>query len=213
MKKNDLFISYGILACNEHVELKKLLKLLVNAIDENNSEIVLLLDENNTTDQVQEVVNEFTINENFNLYYNPLNNDFSAQKNHLNSKCKGKYILQLDADELLEIELIQYLPKLLETNPDIDLFYLPRKNIVDGITEEYIKKNHWHINENGYINFPDYQSRLFKNKENIYWEYKVHERITGFETYHYLPEIPLFCIYHHKNIEKQIKQNDFYSKL
>jgi glycosyltransferase involved in cell wall biosynthesis len=212
----NILISYGILACKEHVELKKLLDLLFNTIDKDQSEIVLLLDENNTTEEVQEVVSEF-INkqdfDNFNVFHRSLNNNFSEQKNYLNSKCVGKYIFQIDADELLTAEFITYLPKILNTNPNVDLFYIPRINIVDNISREYILSQGWRVNELGHINSPDYQSRLYRNNSDIHWENKVHETIKGHKSYHSLPNIPLFCILHYKTFEKQKTQNDFYNQL
>lgn len=212
----NILISYGILACNEHVELKKLLELLFNTIDKEQSEIVLLLDENNTTEEVQEVVSEFINNKNFNgfnVFHKPLNNNFSEQKNYLNSKCKGKYIFQIDADELLTEEFIVYLPKILNTNPSVDLFYIPRINIVEGVTSEYVRLQGWRMNELGHINPPDYQSRLYRNNSDIHWENKVHETIKGHKSYHNLPNIPIFCILHYKVFEKQKRQNEFYSQI
>jgi hypothetical protein len=98
-------------------------------------------------------------------------------------------------------------------NSEVDLFYVPRINTVDGLTEEHIKKWHWQVNEKGWINFPDYQARLYKNKPEIKWTKGVHETITGFKTRSVLPAGDLFCLKHHKQISRQEKQNEFYEAI
>ena len=66
----------------------------------------------------------------------PLNGDFGQFKQHLNQNCSGDWIFQLDADEDLEPTLIENLHTILEGNPEIDMFWLPRINIVNGLTPE-----------------------------------------------------------------------------
>jgi hypothetical protein len=66
---------------------------------------------------------------------------------------------------------------------------------------------------NGFINFPDYQWRIYKNDSKIVWVNKVHERLSGFKTYAALPEYVEYCLLHHKTIDRQETQNEFYDKL
>lgn len=63
------------------------------------------------------------------------------------------------------------------------------------------------------INFPDYQSRLYRNKESIRWEGEVHEKIVGANIYSTFPIEMLCCLQHHKTIERQEKQNNLYDTL
>lgn len=63
------------------------------------------------------------------------------------------------------------------------------------------------------INFPDYQSRLYKNIDGIRWEGRVHETIIGASVVSRLPTDKVYCIYHPKNIDRQEKQNELYSSL
>ena len=64
------------------------------------------------------------------------------------------------------------------------------------------------------INWPnDFQGRIHKNRPNIMWEKPVHEIMTGYHDYSYLPAEKEFCIEHHKDIKKQEKQNEFYTTL
>ena len=103
--------------------------------------------------------------------------------------------------------LLQYLPEILEANPDNDIYLVPRVNTVEGLTQEHIQKWRWNVNENGWVNWPDYQWRIWKNKPEIKWKNKVHEVLDGYKTYSTLPAEPEFSLKHPKSIERQEKQN------
>jgi glycosyltransferase involved in cell wall biosynthesis len=196
-------ISYAITACNEHVELARLLELLKNNIREED-EIVIQLDIDNTTKEVRQVANKYTAH--------PLNGDFATFKNHLTKFCTKDYIFQIDADEYPHLYLIESLPQILEHNP-IDVFLVPRINTVEGLTTQHISQWGWNVNDKGWVNFPDYQWRIWKNTPNIKWINKVHERLDGFQTYSPLPQMEEYCLYHPKDIKRQEKQNQFYNTL
>jgi glycosyltransferase involved in cell wall biosynthesis len=208
-------ISYAITVCNEAEELKRLLDLLLEKLDDND-EIVVLHDSSNTTERVIDICREY---ENqfakgmFVAIEHELNNDFAAHKNYLNSQCSKEYIFQIDADEYPSHALLNNLKHFLSSNSDSDLFLVPRINTVEGITKEHIEKWNWRINKYGWINFPDYQSRIYKNEKQIKWKGKVHEQISGFSTYSVLPGKAEYSLYHKKVIEKQIKQNEMYDKI
>lgn len=213
---NNKLLSFAILACNEHKELKELLDNLTSNMDLNLSEIIVVLDKGKTSQEVMSIVSDFEYRfpDNFFFEYHSLNNDFAEQKNYLNSLCNGKYIFQIDADENLYEKFITYLPQLLEKNEDVDLFNVPRINIVNGITNDHLFKWGWNMNELGWINHPDHQSRIYKNKPEIKWENKVHERIKGYETFTDLsPNIEMFHLIHIKDINRQEKQNGFYNSF
>jgi len=140
------------------------------------------------------------------LYQHELNHNFAEHKNFLNSKCNGEYIFQVDADEKFNTNLLTYLHDIVDNNREVDLFLIPRVNIVGGLTEEDIRRWGWRINEKGWVMFPDYQTRLYRNTDSIYWEGKVHERIVGHKTTAPLPEEEEWSLYHIKDIERQRKQ-------
>ena len=94
-------------------------------------------------------------------------------KNALTEACLGDYIFQIDADEVPNLYLIQCLPLLLEAN-DIEVLRVPRINTVKGITQEHIQKWGWNVNENGWVNWPDYQTRIYRKSPEIKWVNKVH---------------------------------------
>jgi hypothetical protein len=145
-------------------------------------------------------------------YFYPLDKDFATFKNNLIALCSKDYIFQIDADEYPSEWLLDYLPSVLEANPETEVFLVPRINTVEGITQEHIDKWRWNVEE-GRINFPDYQWRIWKNKPEIKWINKVHERLDGFGLYTSLPSLDSCCLYHPKTIERQEKQNQFYDTL
>ena len=204
-------ISYAVTVVNEIKEIQQLLPILIeNKVD--TDEIVVQYDNQNVTVEVLEYLNDLVYDKKINkLIGYPLNGDFGTYKEHLNQNCEGEWVFQLDADELLEPQLIKSLGTILEGNPNIEMFYIPRINIVNGITPEHITKWGWRVNESGWINFPDAQGRIFR--KGMTWYGKVHERIIGGQKFSSLPLDEEYCIQHHKTIDRQEKQNNFYSKL
>ena len=209
-------ISYAIPVHNEHIELEKLLSFLVKYIDEND-EIVIQCDQGNTTHEVHKVLGTFKapkgLKDPLKVITFPLNRDFASFKNNLKKNCSGDWIFQIDADELPHESLIINLKSLLELNPTTELFLVPRVNTVEGLTQEHINKLRWNVNEQGWVNWPDYQTRIIQNSPKIQWVSKVHEVITGFSTKALLPMEEEWCLYHPKDIKRQEIQNNFYDTL
>lgn len=206
-------ISYAITACNEHVELKRLLDQLSQHIRPED-EIMVQLD-TNYTPEVRDVVEGYGIGKPFEFHriFATLNGDFATFKNNLHEHCTRDYIFQIDADEYLSDTLILNLPEVLELNPMIYIYFVPRINTVEGLTQEHIAKWGWRVNEKGWVNYPDYQGRICKNRKGIKWTGKVHERLTTDQpcTAQALPEG--FELMHPKDIARQEKQNNFYNGL
>ena len=206
-------ISYAITVCNEHKEIEKLLTFLFEHKREED-EVVVQMDFT-ATNEVINVCEKFenkSINE-YKLNQFSLNKNFAEFKNNLNSSCSGDWIFQIDADEIPNEYLMQALPFILETNPDIEAYWVPRVNTVAGITDAHITKWGWKINENGWVNFPDWQMRIYQNKEEIYWIKPVHEQLKGYTKFANLPAEEKFALYHPKNIGRQEKQNAFYETI
>ena len=201
-------ISYAITACNEHVELERLLSIL-NANIRDIDEVVIQLD-TTATKEVEEVCYKYPT---FTLIQFPLNNDFASFKNNLKSKCNRDYIFQIDADEYISEWFIKSLAKILTYNPTIEVLLIHRINTVEGLTEQHIKQWGWNVNDKGWVNFPDYQWRIWKNTNKIKWINKVHERLDGFTEYSPLPQMEEYCLFHPKDIKRQEKQNQFYNTL
>lgn len=203
-------ISYAIPVCYEHEELNRLLNLLVQHKREED-EIVVQADLGNTTFEVYGVIKKFVDKIKFVEF--PLKANFGAFKNNLKSHCAGEWIFQIDADEYFDPWLIQNLPNILQQNPETQVFLLPRINTVEGITQEHLQKWRWQMNEKGWINFPDYQTRILQNTPKIQWINKVHEVLYGHTSYGLLPTQEEYCILHNKNIARQEVQNGLYEAI
>jgi hypothetical protein len=126
---------------------------------------------------------------------------------------KEDYIFQIDADEVPNITLIKHIPEILEINLGIDVLLVPRVNTVEGLTQEHIQKWGWVIDNQGWVNYPDFQWRIYKNTSSIKWVNKVHERLIGYKTISNLPQIEDYSLYHPKTIERQERQNNYYNTL
>ena len=201
-------ISIAITVCNEHEELETLLDYLSDRALSPEYEIVVQIDKDNHTDDVIGVI----VGRGIKHWFHPLNKDFASYKNELANHCSGKYIFQIDADELPSVELLDMLPSILESNPEVDVYLVPRINTVSGITEEHILKWGWRY-ENERVNFPDYQWRIYRNDKSIKWKNKVHEVLEGYKQYAALPSEDEFCLIHPKTIKRQEKQNEFYNTI
>jgi glycosyltransferase involved in cell wall biosynthesis len=201
-------ISIAITVCNEAKELEALLEHLEDRALAPDYEIVVQIDQDNYTEDILRIV----IGKGIKHWFYPLNKDFASYKNELKKHCSGKFIFQIDADELIAPEMIELLPEILKSNPEVDLYYVPRINTVSGITPEHIQKWGWRY-ENERVNWPDYQTRIYRNTPEVKWRNAVHEVIEGYKQFTMLPAVDELALIHHKSIEKQEKQNNFYNTI
>jgi hypothetical protein len=205
-------ISYAITVCNELVEIQRLISHLLQ-YKRKQDEIVVVYDIINGSKGVEEFLRSHSINGEFKWYPYAFDNNFADLKNYLTTLCTGNYIFQVDADEIPNISLMESLPEILSSNV-IDIILVPRVNTVEGLTDEHIQKWGWKVNSEGWVNWPDYQWRIYKKDyPKIHWSGKVHEKIVGFSTYSWLPEDISLSLQHHKTIERQEKQNNLYDKI
>ena len=204
-------ISYAITVCNELEEVSCLLNFLhqhKRPLDE----ICVLLDKPKASQQLLDELHYWSSKNIIILRESIFQGHFSNWKNELNRMCSGDYIFQIDADELPNEELLEALPGVL-TNSNSDVILTPRINTVEGITPQHLQMWGWKQNDKGWVQFPDYQWRIFRNTPDIKWVNKVHEILDGYKTYAFLPELEEYSLYHHKSISRQESQNNFYSKL
>ena len=207
-------ISYAITVCDEFVEIQKLLSfLLINK--RIGDEVVVLVDltKNSPTSELLGYLHKLSSNDYITLAEQPFNNHFANWKNMLSNSCTGDYIFQIDADEIPNKFLIDNLPEVLESNPEVDMLRVPRVNTVEGLTEEHIKKWGWNVNEKGWVNWADWQMRIYRRHPDIKWVNKVHEVIEGYKVHGMLPAEEEWALYHPKDIARQEKQNTYYETL
>ena len=204
-------ISYAITVCNEIVEIQKLINFLVNNIRDED-EIVVLFDSTNGTKEVKKYLRVASASGKFTWFSYEFNGHFANMKNRLTEECSGDYIFQIDADEVPNKTLINHLPEVLELN-DVEVLRVSRVNTVEGLTKEHINKWGWIVSDGGKVNWPDPQWRIYKNDPKIRWKNKVHEVLDGYTTKADLPYLEEWALYHPKTIDRQVKQNELYSKL
>tara|TARA_Y100000591_G_C21720626_1_gene638535 strand:+ start:153 stop:809 length:657 start_codon:yes stop_codon:yes gene_type:complete len=205
-------ISYGITVHNESEELNKLLEVLVSNTD-NEDEIIICDDYSNK--ETRDVIDHWDLHSPdtklIKHYTRKLDGNFSDQKNSVIENSTGDYIFHIDADEYPHEILLQQLKQILEIN-DVDLIWIPRVNTIEGMTDEHIKRWGWRVTENRWVNYPDYQARVFRNHNDIRWTRPLHEYITGCKTFAHLPPHEELSLYHPKTIQKQEQQNLFYNQ-
>ena len=209
-------ISYATLVHNERTEIERLLEYLLK-YKSADDEIVIMLDSQNVTKEVRNYVEDFFLR-NKNDHYiilcsHPLNKNFSEHKNYLSRQCSGDWIFLIDADEYPDEYLMSTLQFIIDENPDVEAYFVPRINEVDGITAKHMSQWGWNANDRGWINFPDYQMRIYKNDPDIYWERPVHELLAGYKQFSTLPANKEFCLWHPKNISRQEIQNKLYDSI
>ena len=218
-------ISYGVTVYNEYKELDNLLDHLSKHIREED-EVVVTQDISKKGDKsivqdefyaLEKVLEKYE----YGTYFQPkqlrvttfeFRKDFSVLKNYTKKHCSGDYIFHIDADEIPNEVLLKQLPTILEIN-DTDLVWVPRINIVNGITDWHLNHWKWRQTEQGWINFPDYQARIFRNADHIKWIKPVHEVIDGAQTYSHLPPHEELTLKHEKDIVRQEMQNKLYDTI
>ena len=204
-------LSYGITVCNEVVELERLILFLLMHKDRHD-QIVVLQDSTQPDEWVADLLHRYR--DKVKYQSARLDGDFATFKNNLLQMTSGDYLFQIDADEMPSETLLRSLKGLLRKHAQVDCFAVPRINQVKGLTQEWIDAWQWQVDEQGRINYPDYQVRIFKLNQVIRWKNKVHEELEGHQHCHFLPaDTDDFCLLHRKDIDRQKKQNDFYQSL
>jgi len=209
-------ISFLVTCKNETTQLEKLLSCINEYVTKNGYEDeCIILDDYSDNPETLTILEKYTQTKGFTIHKHHLNKNYGEHKTHGKSLCSKEYVFQLDADELPTGELLEILKELLETNPETELFWLPRVNNFIGVNQDDAVQWGWKLsslNSMTVVNWPDYQTRLCKNVPNISWKKALHERLTGEKVYTVLPDHPDYAIYHEKTIKKQIETNLKYNR-
>jgi glycosyltransferase involved in cell wall biosynthesis len=202
-----MFLSYLITTHNETTSLDKLLSKLVSSLKPNQE--IVVIDDHSTNPDTLAVFEKYQ--NSIQLRLHRLDNNYGAQKNFGIDSCRGEWIFQLDGDEYPTDALLEHIELLIKQNDVNDVIWLPRCNNFTGVTQADIDMWGWRMVE-GMVNFPDYQSRLYKRKPNIRYKKRLHERVEGYDSYTIIPPQKEYAIVHEKTIEKQRESNDRYMK-
>ena len=215
-------VSYLITCSTESDTLKRLLK----TVDEGRcpeDEMIILLDKEHGNPSHEAYIILGAFHHSRPSYIDcthPLDNNFGAHKNYGIEKCSGDFIFQLDGDELPPEALLgENLHALLESNPTVEAYAVPRINDFRGVTPQHAAQWGWKLTESPtykrpVVNFPDYQFRIFKRDyPRISFLRRLHEKIEGYASYVALPATEEYALYHDKTIETQIKTNLRYNQM
>ncbi len=201
-------VSYLVTCHNETTCLNNLLSLLINKKTDNH-EVVVVDDYSDNPDTVS-ILNKHK--EKIEYYQHKLDANYGAHKNYGIDQCKGKWIFQIDADEYPTDGLIENIDAILEANDHNEVIWIPRLNYFEGVTQNDIQMWGWRYHE-GMINFPDYQSRLYRNLPKIRYQRRLHEKVEGFKSFSFIPPQKDYALVHKKTIEKQRETNNRYNKV
>jgi hypothetical protein len=162
--------------------------------------VIVVVDSLHTTDKVARVIDHFK--DLITVYERPFDTFIKNAQFHI-EKATGDYVFSIDADEMPQEALIRNFKKVL-TDTGADVVWIPRINIHPGGTQEFFQEYKFHVNENSWINWPDYQGRLFKKNNKITWGYdEIHPKLVGSEKSVQLQANPQIALWHIKSIEKQ----------
>lgn len=191
-------LSYSIMVCNESRDLYSLISFL-KRVKDTEDEINILIDTKHVTPKVLQVIEHFK--DDVVTCERDFDGDFSAHRNFHIDKCSGDYIFMLDPDEMPKEKLIKNIKQFI-TDSQAELIVIPRLNMSLGATDEWYKDHDFTVNELDWINWPDYQGRIFKKDENIKWSRGLHEVVTGHKKQITLEAHPQLAILHIKAVEK-----------
>jgi len=203
-----MFLSYLVTCHNETDSLEKLLSKLIEYKKDNHE--IVLLDDYSDNPETLEIIQKFK--DKINFQQHKLDKNYGNHKNYGIELCKGEWIFQLDADEVPTDGLLENIDLIIESNSKNEVLWLPRLNYFIGVTDLDVMTWGWQLND-GMINFPDYQSRLYQNLPHIRYERRLHEKVEGFKSYVFIPPQKDYAIIHEKTIEKQRETNVNYNKL
>jgi hypothetical protein len=191
-------LTYTIQVCNESRELYSLLNFLTKVIDDED-ELNVVADSNRITERIELVLEHFK--ERINVFKRPFD-DFCKNSQFHADNANGEYIVGLDADEMPQEMFIKNLKKIIE-DTKAEIIAIPRINIDPGYTEEFLKRCNYSINQFGWINWPDYQMRVYKKCDHIRWTDEMHTKLTGSDKVIALKDEPRLALWHIKSIEKE----------
>lgn len=194
-------ITYTIQVCNESRELFSLLNFLGEAKDPED-DIQVVVDSRNVTDKVEQVLDYFS--EKIKVLRRPFDNFHTNAQFHADN-ATGDYIFGIDADEMPQWGLVKTVKRII-AETGVEILYVPRMNIHPGATEKFTQDYGFQTNEAGFVNWPDYQGRVWKRCPYIKLTEELHTKLTGSDKVLAIkPDVSL-GIWHIKSIEKQMSR-------
>ena len=154
-------ISIALITFNEEANLPRTLESVMPLVRDGDGEIIIV--DSGSTDRTVEIAQSCGAK----VFVEPWKG-FAAQKNSAMEKASGDWVLQLDADEVLEPELADEISLSTQSSSVVG-FWIPRKNFFLG---------RW-IRHGGF--YPDPKLRLIRRGAGKFEEYGAHPtiKVTG----------------------------------
>jgi glycosyltransferase involved in cell wall biosynthesis len=224
----DVKVSYLITTHNETDSLRKLIDVIKRHITDGHE--CVILDDHSTNDETLAILTEVGAHPRISVAQHKLNGDYGAHKNAGIEHCAGKWIFQIDADEYPSEGLISNIDAIVDSNDENEVLWLPRVNLFHGVTDVDAKQWGWRLSSFSdithnkvvsdeymdvvdlqIVNFPDFQSRLFRNEPHIRYQRRLHEKVEGFKSYTFIPPQVDIALIHKKTMETQRNTNRRYN--
>ena len=126
-----------------------------------------------STDKTLDIIKEYNVN----LIHRKWADNFENQKNNSLDAANQEWRVWIDADETYEPifwnQLCWYIRD--ANSRSVDCINVPRINTVDGVTPEFAQENSWNLSYFDWVNYPDYQQRIFKS--HCKFAGRTHERV------------------------------------
>jgi glycosyltransferase involved in cell wall biosynthesis len=182
-------ISVVINTLNEEKNLPRVLGSVKNFADE-----VVVVDMR-STDRTVEIASQFGAK----VYGHERTGYVEPARNFAIQKAQNDWVLILDADEKLPIELARWLKQEIKA-PRADYYRIPRKNIIFG---KWIKHSRW---------WPDYNIRFFR-KNHVVWGEHIHSVPSTIGSGYDLAADSAMAIihYHYDSVEQFIERMNRYT--
>lgn len=155
-------LSVVLITQDEEANLPATLESVQPLVRDGRGEIIVV--DSGSTDRTLEIARAYGAN----IFSEPWKG-FAAQKNSAMDKACCDWVLQLDADEVLEPELVAEISQVLESARSLVGFWIPRKNLF---------LSRW-IRHGGF--YPDPKLRLIRRGAGTFEEYGAHPtiKVTG----------------------------------
>jgi hypothetical protein len=177
-------ITYAITINDELNSVKRLMHTL-SECKEKDSEIIAVHCYSQTEDMANPThieIKDYLLNNTDTYCDYKFDNNVADLKNYIISLSTKDYIFLLDADEYLTTQTLALWNNVIKNEPQYDVFWTPRVNIVEDLTKNDIEKLGLKVNEKNWINWPDNQPRIFKNNGKVKWTMKEKSyRLLGVE--------------------------------
>lgn len=178
--EDDTKITYSIQVRDEVRELSTLLDFLIKTIDYVDN-IHVVVDTTHKNEKVQKVLDNFS--KNITVFERAFDTSHENSVYH-KEVATGDYVFALEADEIPQETLVKSIKRVITTT-ESEIVLVPRVNICPNVTQEYLHNSEkFKMNQLGWLNWPDYQSRIYKRDDHITWsedDLKLHgsDKVTG----------------------------------